>query len=381
MKLNRLMMKMAVLSGALAGVLAGALDGVPALAANVADWDPAAANNNAAPPDGFPEDQAPSTVNDSARELMAAIARWYGDTNGSLVLGGTGAAYTLTTNSSYAALTELPPLIVEINADNTGAATLAVDGLAAKDIKLPDGSDPAAGALQDGAVVILIYENSADDFFLVAGASGAPTGTDAGEIPLLGAGGLDTAIHGAAVPVGTVFDYIGSAAPTGFLVLNGDDICPAAGSCDQSSDAYEDLYLLFWGSMADGQAAVAGGRGASAAADWAANKPLTMPDARGRQSIGAGAGAGLTARALGATGGEEEHLLTGAESGVAPHNHDLPARVSAESGASDANRVSGANTAGSTFTLDDMADAAAADAAEAHAVMDPWLALNKIVRY
>lgn len=36
-------------------------------------WSTTAANNNAAPPDGWPEGQAPSTVNDCARENMAAI--------------------------------------------------------------------------------------------------------------------------------------------------------------------------------------------------------------------------------------------------------------------------------------------------------------------
>ena len=36
-------------------------------------WSTTAANNSATPPDGWPEGQAPSTVNDCAREMMAAI--------------------------------------------------------------------------------------------------------------------------------------------------------------------------------------------------------------------------------------------------------------------------------------------------------------------
>ena len=36
-------------------------------------WSTTAGNNNATPPDGFPEGQAPSTLNDGAREVMAAI--------------------------------------------------------------------------------------------------------------------------------------------------------------------------------------------------------------------------------------------------------------------------------------------------------------------
>lgn len=38
-------------------------------------WATTAAANNSAPPDGFPENQFPSTVNNSAREVMAAVAR------------------------------------------------------------------------------------------------------------------------------------------------------------------------------------------------------------------------------------------------------------------------------------------------------------------
>jgi hypothetical protein len=39
----------------------------------VGKWSTTAGNNNATPPDGWPEGQAPSTVNDCARENMAAI--------------------------------------------------------------------------------------------------------------------------------------------------------------------------------------------------------------------------------------------------------------------------------------------------------------------
>lgn len=44
---------------------------------NIKSWSTAAASNNSASPDGFPEGMAPSGVNDSARELMAAVRRWY----------------------------------------------------------------------------------------------------------------------------------------------------------------------------------------------------------------------------------------------------------------------------------------------------------------
>jgi microcystin-dependent protein len=55
---------------------------------------------------------------------------------------------------------------------------------------------------------------------------------------------------------------------------------------------------------------------------WGAGDGSTtfnLPDAQGRGFIGAGAGSGLTARTIGATGGEEAHALTAAENG--PHTH------------------------------------------------------------
>ena len=58
--------------------------------ADVHTWSTTAANNNSTPPDGMPEGQAPSTVNNSVRENMAAVRRqwnqaeWfeYGDGDG-----------------------------------------------------------------------------------------------------------------------------------------------------------------------------------------------------------------------------------------------------------------------------------------------------------
>lgn len=42
-------------------------------------WSTTAGNNNTSPPDGWPEGQAPSTVNDCAREMMASIRTAFTD--------------------------------------------------------------------------------------------------------------------------------------------------------------------------------------------------------------------------------------------------------------------------------------------------------------
>jgi hypothetical protein len=44
---------------------------------NISAWSTTAASNNTASPNGFPENMLPSGVNDSAREVMAAVRSWY----------------------------------------------------------------------------------------------------------------------------------------------------------------------------------------------------------------------------------------------------------------------------------------------------------------
>lgn len=189
------------------------------------------------------------------------------------------------------------------------------------------------------------------------------------------------AITAASVPglvfadVGDVKATIRSTSPTGWLLLNGDSIGSAASAADQASDDYEDLFGYFWDSMADTEAAVSGGRGASAAADWAANKTLTMPDARGRAIIGSGTGATLTARTHGDTGGAEDHTLTAAQ--MPSHAHAITKE-----------RKFGSNQGGNPGWGNDVGDAGnatftttTAGSGDAHNNMQPWLALNWIVKY
>jgi hypothetical protein len=44
---------------------------------DIKSWSTAAASNNSASPDGAPEGMAPSGVNDTIREVMAAVRRWF----------------------------------------------------------------------------------------------------------------------------------------------------------------------------------------------------------------------------------------------------------------------------------------------------------------
>lgn len=67
----------------------------------------------------------------------------------------------------------------------------------------------------------------------------------------------------------------------GFVRLNGRTIGSAASVATERANAdTEDLFEYVWNNYANGQAAVSGGRGASAAADFAANKTIALPDYR-----------------------------------------------------------------------------------------------------
>jgi hypothetical protein len=99
--------------------------------------------------------------------------------------------------------------------------------------------------------------------------------------------------------------FYGTGILTGFVRCNGRTIGSAvSGATERSNADTSALFSYLWG--ADANLAVSGGRGASAAADFAANKTLTLPDCRGRTiaglaDMGNSAASWLTSTYFGAT--------------------------------------------------------------------------------
>ncbi len=118
--------------------------------------------------------------------------------------------------------------------------------------------------------------------------------------------------------VGDIKMTFDGVAQAGFLILNGDTIGSAASIATQAGAEYEDLFIHLWDKLANAEAPVSGGRGASGAADFAANKTLTMPDARQRIPIHVGATASVDAP--GKTTGSFDHTHS-----VAAHYHGMGA--------------------------------------------------------
>lgn len=117
--------------------------------------------------------------------------------------------------------------------------------------------------------------------------------------------------------IGDVKSNFSTTAPTGYLPLAGGTIGNAAstGSVRANADTVQ-LFTLLWNNLADAQAPVSSGRGANAAADYAANKTITLPDMRQRVPMGkAASGTGST---LGGTGGAIDHTHS-----VPAHYHGM----------------------------------------------------------
>lgn len=180
----------------------------------------------------------------------------------------------------------------------------------------------------------------------------------------------------------------------GFVRMNGRTIGSASSGASERANAdCEDLYAYIWANFADAICAVTGGRGISAAADFAANKPIAVLDMRSRGPFGlddmgnsalsaftsvtfdkgnattAGASGGDASKTL-ATANIPSHTHTGTTASDGAHTHGLStaARSNSNTNVSSVNgsgndtqtASSGAHT--HTFTTDATGGGSAFDA-------------------
>lgn len=116
-------------------------------------------------------------------------------------------------------------------------------------------------------------------------------------------------------------------ADTGWVLMNDGTIGNAAsGATTRANADTSALFTLVWNNVSfitnvQDSSGNTVAKGASAAADYAANRRIFLPWVLGRALAGAGAGSGLTVRALGAVLGEENHILSVAE--MPTHSHGI----------------------------------------------------------
>lgn len=177
------------------------------MAENAFIWSVTAASNGAADAAvPFPENMVPGQVNNSARGLMAGVARLIADLNGTITTGGGANVYTVTSNSGHTALTNGILVSAKASYTNTAAASLNLNAYGTKNIKVfVAGAEAAvaAGQIIIGGIYQFRYDSAAD--------------SAAGGWILLNPSPDPTTL----VAVGDIKIWPGVGLPTGYLWANG----------------------------------------------------------------------------------------------------------------------------------------------------------------
>ena len=137
----------------------------------VLTWSTTAASNNSSPPDGFPEGMLPSTVNNSARENMAAIAKLCDRMGLRFINLGFDAAVaandltvSLKTSSAANPASTDPVTILFRNTTVTTGQRTAVDFSAATSVVLPGGGSLGFANSESGKIHIwAVYDGTNKD--------------------------------------------------------------------------------------------------------------------------------------------------------------------------------------------------------------------------
>jgi microcystin-dependent protein len=295
------------------------------------------------------EGQSPSSVNDSARAMMAATAKYRDDIAGAIVTGGTSTAYTASSYQVFDTLAHLSGQTIAFtpHATNGATVTLNVDSLGAKPLRTAPGVELLAGTIIQGTPYVAIYNNS-DGAFYLQGFFGNPY-----SVPLLGG-----------------IDFWDTIAP------NSSFIFPAGQAISRTT--YSAAFAR-WGTT------YGAGDGSTT---------FNVPDKTERVSVMKAAAAshltstyfGGDSTALGAVGGGESHALTTAEMPAHNHSitdpghiHSVPNIIIIGGGAAQAsggNQLQSGNTSSATtgITINN------AGSGNAHRTVQPTIICNYIIR-
>lgn len=192
-------------------------------------WSKTAANNASADNSlTWAEGQPPSSLNDSARALMASAAKGLADISGSIVTTGTSTAYIVSSNQDFDDIDDFNGQMVCFVphvTNGAGPVTMTVDGFANLPLRSSPNVELPAGVLIQGTPYCVTF-NQSDNALYLHGFYGNPY-----NIPL--AAGLDfwgpTAPNSSfAFPMGQAISRTGATAP--LFALIGTTYGPGDGS-------------------------------------------------------------------------------------------------------------------------------------------------------
>lgn len=255
---------------------------------SIKSWSMVPAQNNAAPPFGWPEGMPPSGVNDSARQMMADTRagfedlpwlEWpdtavYAGANAFVMAGDLRGRYQVGRR-------------VRVNGNATGTLYGSITGATFIGGQTSVSVAWDAGALQSESLGVALGP--------------APAGLPIGLAGIKGGDQLATlaAVAQAQVPVGSIIAWPFADPPDGYLLCDGAEVSRAT---------YAELWALGQGKPGFGS-----GNGTTT---------FTLPDYRRRMLLGAGGTATATlGNTVGSSGGAESVTLTPANTPLREHRH------------------------------------------------------------
>ena len=118
---------------------------------------------------------SPTDLDDTLRGIMASVKRYANDIGGAITSAGTADALTITTGRVISTGHQAAGFSVRFKAGNTntGAATVAVDGLSAASIKRMNGDALSSGDIVTGGIYDIAFDGT--NYILLGAGGGSGT--------------------------------------------------------------------------------------------------------------------------------------------------------------------------------------------------------------
>lgn len=267
-----------------------------------------------------------------ARTDYAAMAQAQDGLLGWTIAGGSADAITATYTPAHTVLSDGLLLCFRATAANaTTTPTFKPDGLGAQTITRSGGGALYAGDIPGALAEVVVRYNLANTRFELLNPANPP----------------------ALFSTGDIKPTLKNAADVGWLLFDDTTFGSASSGAGHADAGTQALFTLFFNNLTDSTAPLLTSSGGattraaqgSAAAAWAANCRMTLNKMLGRAIGAAGAGSGLTSRALGSIVGTETQTLV--TSNLPPYTPAGTVATSTLNHTGDTTTGTGVNTGGS----------------------------------